>query len=350
MSTRHAGTAISTDRAKRPPLARPRHRARLRLAGVLAALCVSALGACSSVTYEPTALPTKVTPKPSPSTSGTPAPACSNATQSYDPLGSIPTRSEISDAKVNKILKRGYLIVGVSADTYLFGARDPFTSQITGFDIDMAKAVATSLFGSPKLQPRVITAAERFPLLQDGSLDMVARNMTMTCDRWTKIGFSAEYYRAGQKVLISKSLLKTNKDAASWGLADLTGKRVCAPTGTTSLTKLQSVEGPIPVTASNHTGCLVLLQQGKVDAITGDDIVLAGLAAQDPNTLITSAKAITVEPYGLGFNKDDVYLIRYVNRALADLVADGQWKAIYNRWLAERIGPAPAPPTPVYGR
>jgi polar amino acid transport system substrate-binding protein len=94
----------------------------------------------------------------------------------------------------------------------------------------------------------------------------------------------------------------------------------------------------------------VLLQQGKADAITGDDTVLAGLAAQDPNTLITSAKAITVEPYGLGFNKSDVYLMRYVNRVIADLVADGQWKAIYNRWLAAPLGPAPAPPTPVYGR
>jgi polar amino acid transport system substrate-binding protein len=332
-----------------PATPRP-HRARLRILGALAALCVSTLAACSSVTYDPTALPTKVTPKPSSSAPGTPAPACTNATQSYDPLASIPSRSQISDARVNEILKRGYLIVGVSADTYLFGARDPFTSQITGFDIDMAKAVATSLFGSPKLQLRVITANDRLPLLEDRSVDMVARNMSMTCDRWTKIGFSAEYYRSGQKVLISKSLLQADPNAASWGLPELKGKRVCAPAGTTSLTKLQSVKGPIPVTASNHTGCLVLLQQGKADAITGDDTVLAGLAAQDPNTLITSAKAVTVEPYGLGFNKDDVYLMRYANRVIADLVADGQWKAIYNRWLAGPLGPAPAPPTPVYGR
>jgi polar amino acid transport system substrate-binding protein len=339
MSTQHAG----------PATPRP-HRARLRILGALAALCVSTLAACSSVTYDPTALPTKVTPKPSSSAPGTPAPACTNATQSYDPLASIPSRSQISDARVNEILKRGYLIVGVSADTYLFGARDPFTSQITGFDIDMAKAVATSLFGSPKLQLRVITANDRLPLLEDRSVDMVARNMTMTCYRWTQIGFSAEYYRSGQKVLISKSLLQADPNAASWGLPELKGKRVCAPAGTTSLTKLQSVKGPIPVTASNHTGCLVLLQQGKADAITGDDTVLAGLAAQDPNTLITSAKAVTVEPYGLGFNKDDVYLMRYANRVIADLVADGQWKAIYNRWLAGPLGPAPAPPTPVYGR
>jgi len=329
---------------------RPPRRVRHRVAAVVAAVCVAVLAGCSSVTYEPTALPTKVTPKPTTSTPGTPAPVCNNATQSYDPLASIPSRSEISDARVNEIIRRGYLIVGVSADTYLFGSRDPFTSQITGFDIDMAKAVATSLFGTPKLQPRVITADERFTLLQDGSVDMVARIMTMTCDRWTKIGFSAEYYRSGQKVLISKGLLKTNKDAGSWDLADLKDKRVCAPTGTTSLAKLQSVKGPIPVTASNHTGCLVLLQQGKADAITGDATVLAGLAAQDPNTLVTSAKAITVEPYGLGVNKNDVYLARYVNRVLADLIADGQWKAIYDRWLAEPLGKAPAPPTPVYGR
>jgi polar amino acid transport system substrate-binding protein len=349
VSTRPAVPATPSHRPLPEPGPR-RRRARLRLLGALAAVCVGTLAACSSVTYEPTALPTKVAPSPAPSTAGTPAPACSNATQSYDPLPSIPTRSEISDATVNTILGRGYLVVGVSADTYLFGARDPFTSQITGFDIDMAKAVATSLFGSPKLQLRVITAGERLPLLQNRSVDMVARNLSMTCDRWTKIGFSAEYYRSGQKVLISKSLLSTDKDAASWGLPQLKGKRVCAPTGTTSLAKLQSVEGPIPVTAPNHTGCLVLLQQGKADAITGDDTVLAGLAAQDPNTVITSAKSVTVEPYGLGFPKGDVYLIRYANRVLADLVADGRWKAIYNRWLAGPLGPAPAPPTPVYGR
>jgi polar amino acid transport system substrate-binding protein len=345
MSTQHPSGA--TPHAPRRLRTRPPTR---RLAAALAALCVGALAACSSVTYEPTALPTKVAPKPTSSTPGTAAPACDNATQTYDPLGSLPSRDQITDARVSEIIKRGYLVVGVSADTYLFGARDPFTSQITGFDIDIAKAVATSLFGSAKLQQIVITADDRIPLLQDRSLDMVARNMTMRCDRWTKIAFSSEYYRSGQKVLISKALLKTNKDAASWGLADLKDKRVCAPTGTNSLTKLQSVKGPIPVTASNHTGCLVLLQQGKADAITGDDTVLAGLAAQDPNTVITSAKAITAEPYGLGFNKADVYLVRYVNRVLADLVADGEWKAIYNRWLAGPLGPAPAPPSPRYGR
>jgi polar amino acid transport system substrate-binding protein len=212
----------------------------------------------------------------------------------------------------------------------------------------MAKAVAKSLFGSEsKLQLRVITAADRTPLLQNREVDMVARAMTMNCARWQDVAFSAEYYHSGQKLLVAKD---PSGKVPSTRIQDLTGKKVCAPRGTSTLEKLNTVSGVEPVPAADHTGCLVLFQQGKADAITGDDIVLAGLAVQDPYTVVTSAPAITDEPYGLAFNKEDVYLTRYVNRILADLKADGGWKAIYNRWLAGPLGPAAAPPAAVYGR
>jgi polar amino acid transport system substrate-binding protein len=106
----------------------------------------------------------------------------------------------------------------------------------------------------------------------------------------------------------------------------------------------------IPVAADNHTGCLALFQQGEVAAITGDDTVLAGLAAQDPYAVVPAQKAFTAEPYGLGFNKDDVDLVRFVNARLARMRTDGEWTRIYNRWLREALGPAPEPPTAVYGR
>jgi polar amino acid transport system substrate-binding protein len=167
--------------------------------------------------------------------------------------------------------------------------------------------------------------------------------MTINCARWADVAFSAEYYHSGQKVLVARgNPAKT--------LQDLKGQRVCAPKDTSSLDNLKKVNGPIPVTADTHTGCLVLFQQGKVDAITGDDIVLAGLARQDPYAVVTSARPISDEPYGLAFNKDDVYLVRYVNRLLADLEKDGGWAAIYNRWLSGALGKAPAPPKAVYGR
>ncbi|MEO7753238.1 MAG: glutamate ABC transporter substrate-binding protein [Terracoccus sp.] len=333
-----------------PSRRRPSPRRGLRLLAAAAGLV--ALTACSGVTYAETPVPVAPTTAPSTATPAA-APTCDNATQSYDPLASLPAAGRITDAALKKIVQRGYLVVGVSADTYLFGARDPFTGQITGFDIDIAKAVAKSLFGDEKkLQLQVITAADRIPRLtgKDAKgtavpmVDMVVRNFSMTCSRWDDIAFSAEYYRSGQKVLIAKG------EPRDTSLQDLTGKKVCAPTGTSSLDTLRSITGPVPVTAANHTGCLVLFQQGKVDAITGDDTVLAGLAAQDPYTVVSTAPAVTVEPYGIGLPKADTYFARYLNRLLADMKADGRWTAIYDRWLAGPLGPAPKPPTPVYGR
>ena len=98
----------------------------------------------------------------------------------------------------------------------------------------------------------------------------------------------------------------------------------------------------IPVGSDSHTGCLVLFQQGQVDAITGDDTVLAGLAAQDPYAVVPDQKAFTAEPYGLGFNSADVDFVRFVNARLAEMRSDGEWTAIYNRWLRRLARPGPA--------
>ncbi|MDN5768682.1 MAG: glutamate ABC transporter substrate-binding protein [Humibacillus sp.] len=338
-------THRKTHRKTHRPSAARRLRTTLTAAGAIAGLSV--LAACSGTTYAETQVPVPPTTTAASNPPVTPV-SCTNATQSYDPLPSIPASGSISDAAMKKIIDRGYVTVGVSADTYLFAARNPLDGKIEGFDIDIAKAVAKSIFGDPnKVQLRVITAADRIPLLENRSVDMVVRNMSMTCDRWNDIAFSAEYYRSGQTVLVAKPPGATKVDTT---LADLTGKKVCAPTGTSSLDKLRSVKGPIPVTAPNHTGCLVLFQQGDADAITGDDTVLAGLAAQDPYTIVSSAPLITQEPYGIGINKNDRYFARYLNAVLAEVKSDGEWKAIYNRWLAGPLGPAPTPPKPVYGR
>jgi polar amino acid transport system substrate-binding protein len=242
-----------------------------------------------------------------------------------------------------EIRDRGRLIVGVSADSLLLGARNPVSGQIEGFDIDMARLVADAIFDDPdRVELRVITAAQRIPSLQDGTVDLVARNMTITCARWQDIAFSAEYYRSGQKVLVP-----LGSDATS--LADLAGQRVCAPAGSTSLAKLEEFGDIEAVPAATHTDCLVRFQQGDVDAITGDDTVLAGLAAQDPYATVVG-DAFTDEPYGLGMNADAVDLVRFVNAVLEEAKADGSWTASYDRWLSEALGPAPAPPVPVYGR
>ncbi|MQA60867.1 MAG: transporter substrate-binding domain-containing protein [Actinophytocola sp.] len=97
--------------------------------------------------------------------------------------------------------------------------------------------------------------------------------------------------------------------------------------------------------ADTMTDCLVLLQQGQVEAISTDDTVLAGLAEQDPATKVVGS-TFSSEPYGIGIPKDNEDMVRYVNAALED-VHDGAWQDSYDRWLEPALGPA-TPPTPSY--
>jgi polar amino acid transport system substrate-binding protein len=250
------------------------------------------------------------------------------------------------------IQDRGRLIAGVSADSMLLGARNPVSGQIEGFDIDMLHAVSQAIFGKPdKITFIVIPSAEaqKRKVLQDGSVDIVARNTTITCDRWTKFAFSTEYYRSGQKILVRRGE-KTQGGGPIRRLEDLAGKKVCAPKDTTTFTKLQTYRDVTPVGADTHTGCLVLFQEGSVDAITGDDTVLAGLAAQDPYAEVVRAPAFTVEPYGLAIKAEHVDFVRFVNGVLDQARADGRWTDSYDHWFAGALGTAPAPPRPVDGR
>ncbi|HEY5821234.1 MAG TPA: glutamate ABC transporter substrate-binding protein [Propionibacteriaceae bacterium] len=309
--------------------------------------CAAVVSACSLVSYAPTPLPPAPTTAPPTAAAPASAPAqCANPVASYAPDGALPGSNDLpSGSTMADIRKRGRLIAGISADTYLLGSRNPISGQIEGFDIDMVKAVTKAIFGDEtKYQLKVITAAQRIPSLESGDVDIVARNMTITCDRWEQIAFSSEYYRAGQKVLVRKGAKATT-------LADLKGQRVCAPRGTSSMDNLiKLAPDAIAVGADTHTGCLALFQQGQVEAITGDDTVLAGLAAQDPYAEVPEQKALTAEPYGLGMNSKDVDLVRFVNARLAQMRGNGEWTTIYNRWLAGPLGPAPAPPKAVYGR
>lgn len=309
---------------------------------------VMGLGACG---YDATQLP-----KPSSDvTSAAPATKpvqCDNPTQSYSP-------SNDRAAARKELLDDDFLVVGVSADTLKLGSANPFEKfEIQGFDIDVAKAIADALGVTLKL--RVINAADRIPLLgattPDGKkhereIDLVARNFTMNCTRWSQIGFSAVYYNATQKVLLREDDVPAFETS---GIASLDGKSVCAPSGSTSLDNIVAAGEKSGVKiatdpAANHTGCLVKFQQGDVDAITGDDTVLAGLAAQDPYAVVPEQKKLTDEPYGIGANADDVDLIRFINSVLEERRSNGAWQASYDEWLKPYLGDA-TPPTPQYGR
>jgi polar amino acid transport system substrate-binding protein len=267
---------------------------------------------------------------PAPALSGTAgagkAPEC-DARESLRPRGPRPIPGGMpAGSTMDSILRRGRLIVGVDQNAHLFGFRDPVTGELQGLDLDLAYEISEAIFGSrDHVQFKAIILADRIPAVRDKSVDMVIYTMTMTCERWRAVAFSTEYLTAGQRVLV-------NRGSNVKGLADLTGRKVCAPRETTSLESIQLAQGPVPVSADTTADCLVLLQQGQVDAISTDDVVLAGLAAQDPFTEVVG-EPFTQEPYGIAMSQDSLDLVRFVNGVLEDLRANGELKALYVKWL-----------------
>ena len=189
------------------------------LLGLATVASVTALSACTLFSYTPTPLPAaSPTPQPTTSTSAAKPSSCGNPLASYQPTGLLLTPETLpAGSTMAKIKKRGRLVAGVSADTYLLGSRNPFTGEIEGFDIDMVKAVAEAIFGNEnRYQLKVITAAQRIPALEKGDVDIVARNMTINCDRWKQIAFSTEYYRSGQKILVRKGSKANSINDLDW--------------------------------------------------------------------------------------------------------------------------------------
>jgi polar amino acid transport system substrate-binding protein len=239
-----------------------------------------------------------------------------------------------------KIRARGYLIAGVDQNTYHFGFLNPRTNQIEGFDIDMIRAVAKAIFGSAApgtIHYRAISDEQRIPDTTAGTVDIVAHTMTINCQRLHAVDFSSVYFDAAQKVLVL-----TNSPAKS--LASLHGQKVCATAGSDSLDRIRAA-GAVAVPVTYWTDCLVLLQQGDVVAISTDDSILDGLAAQDPWTKIIGPP-LTSEPYGLAISKNHPEFVRFVNAVLEQMRTDGQWKDSYQHWLGT---PVPAPPPAKYG-
>lgn len=316
-------------------------------AGALLAVVLSAalLGGCGSSSDRAqritlAALDTPQAQQPSESSSG-PSPAV--CTASLRPPATMPTPGAMpAGSYMAAIQRRGYLIAGVDQNTLLFAYFNPHDGHLEGFEIDLLRDIARAIFGNPNaIHFKAITTDERVGAVQDGSVDIVADAMTMTCARSHQVDFSSVYYNAGQKLLVPSS-------SPALTVRDLGGEPVCATRGSTSIVTLEAQRPePRPYPVDQRTDCLVALQQGKVAAITSDDSILLGFKAQDPDTKIIGP-SFAPEPYGMAINRAHPDFVRFVNGVLAQMRADGAWHALYSHWLGKVAKTIPPPPTASY--
>jgi polar amino acid transport system substrate-binding protein len=344
-------------------------RSPARAAALGIALALIAV-ACSQ-TDVPEDLPGPTTPT-TPTTAAPndePTPGCSDnpgspevATRSLRPA---PDGTDTVVGATAAIVERGYLRVGVDTSTRLWAFVEPATGEFVGFDIDIAKEISTALFGdaSPEhLRFVAIPYSERVQVLSgegqpnnEPQVDMVIDTFTINCRRDEQIDFSTEYFTATQKILVPTTM------SSETTIETLNAEHtVCAPYGSTSIENASNPEivgddPPKVVGAHDHAECLVRLQQGTVDpvvgdsidAITGDDTVLAGFIDQDPNVKVVG-RGFSSEPYGIGVPPGQEDWLRFINAVLEDLRSSGRWVELYDRHLRDALGASDGPPPARY--
>lgn len=272
----------------------------------------------------------------------TPLGGSCGAARNVAPTGPLPEPGHMpAGSTMARILSHHHLTVGVDETTLGFGYLKD--GKPVGFDDAVAAQVALAIFGNPNaVQYVAITSAQRIPDLKSGAVDLVADNMTITCDRLAQVGFSEDYYNAGQTLLVASNF----PAAASATMSDLRGQRVCAAATSTSINEIGSSGeryGVTPVSVPNWPDCLVLLQQGQVAAISTDNSVLVGLRAQDADTVM-STKIFTCEPHGLAMPPNEPDFVRFVNGVLEQMRTDGEWQRLYSQWVKPYLGAQSQPP------
>ncbi|GAB3000494.1 glutamate ABC transporter substrate-binding protein [Amycolatopsis acidiphila] len=312
---------------------------RNKIAAVLAAVALLVTGCGSAGTpVDPAPVGTVQAPQPA-NVGGADKVSAGSGADDCDTRSLAPSPGIPSGSTMAAIRQRGRLIAGVDQTTYLFGFLNPANGNLEGFDIEMVKQIATAIFGSWEghVQWTTIPSSQRENVLRTHAVDIVVRTYSITCARLKDVDFSATYYLAGQRVLAARN-------SGITGMADLGAKKVCATKTSTSLAAIQNAPSrPIPVSVNNWSDCLVMLQQGQVDAISTDDVILAGMAKQDPNLEVVGDR-FTEEHYGVGIPKGQEDMVRFVNSVLESVRGDGVWQQNYNTWIAPVLGPAGPPP------
>ncbi|MFD8377316.1 bifunctional serine/threonine-protein kinase/glutamate ABC transporter substrate-binding protein [Streptomyces sp. NPDC059679] len=220
------------------------------------------------------------------------------------------------------------ITIGIKTDQPGIGFKTP-DGRYTGFDVDVATYIAKALGHNPAdIEWKQTRSSEREAMLERGDVDFVVASYAMTDARKKRIDFAGPYLEAHQDVLIGR-------DNTSVGTAqDLNGRKVCAVTGSVSALNVRTKFAPQAQVRERDTYALCLsdLRDGAVDAITGDDAILAGYAAAQPNGFKLGGLAMTEERYGIGIRKGSP-LKDKIQRALDKMTDDGSW----NRALSKNL-------------
>lgn len=236
------------------------------------------------------------------------------------------------DDSLSKIKKSGVLVLGLDTSFPPMGFLDE-NNEIVGFDIDVAKEVASRMGVELKLQP--IDWTSNIIELNSGNVDCLWNGFTITKDRQEKIVFSEPYMKNRQVVVV-------RGDSNITSLADLSGKILGLQAGSSAADALDSSAdfkaslGEVVKLSDNVTAFMEL--EGKTcDAILLDEIVANYYITQNGGDFKVLDESLADEEYGVGFRKADQALCDEVNKYLKAMAEDGTLAKISGTWFGKDV-------------
>lgn len=237
-----------------------------------------------------------------------------------------------------RLAEAGSITIGTKFDQPLFGLVGP-NGVPEGFDVEIGKLIAGKLGIAPEdITWKESISSNREPFIENGEVDIVIATYTINDKRKEVVSFAGPYYLAGQSILTLKS------DTEIQGPDDLAGKNVCTVSGSTPEANLLENYPEAKVQALGaYSECIEPLRNGQVDAISTDNVILAGFAA-DNDDLEVRGEPFTEEPYGIGLALDDTEFRSWINDVLEESFEDGSWTEAWEA-TAGTVLPTPEPPT-----
>ncbi|MDP2711091.1 MAG: glutamate ABC transporter substrate-binding protein [Solirubrobacteraceae bacterium] len=267
------------------------------------------------------------------------ASGCGDDDESADGGTTATTQARTFDegTTMARLQQAGEITIGVKFEVPPFGFKNVQSGDVEGFDIDVAQAIADEL----GVEANYIEALSdnRIPFLKDGTADLILSTMTINAERDEEIDFSDPYFIARGRILV-----KEDDDSIN-GVGDLGGKEVCTALGSTYEDTLKR-EAPTAKRrlVDSYSECLELIQNGAVDAVSTDDVILTGMIIQD-DSLKLVGEPLTTEPYGVGIKDGDSAFQEFVSEVVQKFKDDGRWAASYQKWVGQYTEEDAEPPT-----
>ncbi|WP_405978279.1 glutamate ABC transporter substrate-binding protein [Streptomyces sp. NBC_00158] len=230
--------------------------------------------------------------------------------------------------------KTDKIVIGIKFDQPGLGLKTP-DGKFEGFDVDVATYVAKELGYQPdQIEWKQAVSAERENLISNGDVKFIAATYSINDKRKARVDFAGPYFLAHQDLLVRAD------DNSITKVEDLNKKKLCSVTGSTSA---QNIKKDVAKDADlqefpGYSECLTGLENKAVDALTTDNSILAGYAAQEKNKGKFKLVGLSMsnENYGIGLKKGDKELQTKINAALKKMVSDGSWEAA----IKKNLGPA----------